>query len=145
MDICVIPSTPLPQPWQINATSVRKSSPGEGQQQIVQKRDFSWNLGAKLCPGKSANVLRERDATEKANPKCFLPSCQVFLCLLGKGWPLFLGGWCEKQQTPHPSAMSEQTKPLLCLCRFCPGAEELMSTIINFMFEFFKSANEDCK
>lgn len=140
MDICVIPFPPLPQPWQTNATSVRKSSPGEGQQQLAQKKGLQWNLDAKLClpcPGKRENVFRERDVTEKENPKCFLPSCQVWISVLRKGWPFSLGDDVQPhKEGTDPSAMADQTKPLLCLCRFCPGAEELTSSIINFCLNF---------
>lgn len=72
----------------------------------------SWNLDAKLClacPGKRENVFREKDVTEKANPKCFLPSCQVCLSVLRKGWPLFPGG-NKEGKTPQPWQTSQNLR-----------------------------------
>lgn len=87
-------------------------------------------------------------AQKKKTPSVSCPHAKVFFLSWGKVDPFSLGDDVQPHKEaidPDPSATSELTKPLLCLCRFCPGAEELTSTIINFMFEFFESANQDCK
>lgn len=151
MEMGAIPFTPLPQPWQINATSVRKSSPGEGQQQLVQKGiTTEIRMQNTACPAQGRwEMFSEREMRQKKKTQSVsCPHDKFFFSPRESLTPFPWGMMCnsiKKQKTPHPSARSDQTKPLFCLCRFCPGAEELTSSIINFTFQFFESANKDCK
>lgn len=120
------------------------------------KKGLELKSGCKTLPAlprEEGKCSQGEGCHRKRKPKVFPALVPSFSFSPGEKLTLFPWGMMCKpikgHWTPHPSATSEQTKPLLCLCSFCPGAEELMSSIINFMFEFFsnqptRTVSNDC-
>lgn len=114
------------------------------------KKGLQLKPGCKTLPAlprEEGKRSQGKGCHRKRKPKVFPALVPSFFFLSWGKVDLFsLGDDVQAhKEAMDPSPLSEQTKPLLCLCSFCPGAEELMSSIINFTFEFSQSANEDCK
>lgn len=105
MDICVIPFPPLPQPWQINATSVRKSSPGEGQQQLAQKKGFAAEIwmqnSAWPAQGRGKMFSGKGMSQRKQTQNVSCPRAKFVFLSWGKADPFSLGEIKKERPLSH--------------------------------------------